>query len=49
MPFHPDQKAIVHVVDDDPSIREALQDLFHPVQSVLARIEDEIYTKGAIG
>jgi hypothetical protein len=31
------------------SHQEALQDLFHPVQSVLARIEDEIYTKGAIG
>src|SRR5215203_3418715 len=28
LPFHPDRKAIVHVVDDDPSIREALQDLF---------------------
>jgi FixJ family two-component response regulator len=28
MPFQLDRKAIVHVVDDDPSIREALQDLF---------------------
>jgi FixJ family two-component response regulator len=26
-----DQKAVVHVVDDDPSIREALQDLFHSI------------------
>ena len=29
MPLQSDQKAIVHVVDDDPSMREALQDLFH--------------------
>jgi FixJ family two-component response regulator len=29
MPLQLDQKAIVHVVDDDPSMREALQDLFH--------------------
>ena len=28
MPLQLDRKAIVHVVDDDPSIREALQDLF---------------------
>jgi FixJ family two-component response regulator len=28
MPLPSDQKAIVHVVDDDPSMREALQDLF---------------------
>jgi FixJ family two-component response regulator len=28
MLLQPDQKAIVHVVDDDASIREALQDLF---------------------
>jgi FixJ family two-component response regulator len=28
MPLQADRKAIVHVVDDDPSIREALQDLF---------------------
>jgi FixJ family two-component response regulator len=28
MPLRADQKAIVHVVDDDPSMREALQDLF---------------------
>ena len=28
MPLQPDQKAVVHVVDDDPSMREALQDLF---------------------
>lgn len=28
MPLQSDQKAIVHVVDDDPSMREALQDLF---------------------
>ena len=28
MPLQSDRKAIVHVVDDDPSIREALQDLF---------------------
>jgi len=27
MPLQPDQKAIVHVVDDDASIREALQNL----------------------
>ena len=26
-----DQKAVVHVVDDDPSMREALQDLFHSI------------------
>src|SRR5215203_6048624 len=26
-----DQKAIVHVVDDDPSMRDALQDLFHSI------------------
>ena len=29
MPLQSNQKAIVHVVDDDPSMREALQDLFH--------------------
>jgi FixJ family two-component response regulator len=29
MPLQSDQKATVHVVDDDPSMREALQDLFH--------------------
>ena len=28
MPLQPDQKAIVHVVDDDPSMREALRGLF---------------------
>jgi FixJ family two-component response regulator len=28
MPLPPDQNAIVHVVDDDPSMREALRDLF---------------------
>jgi FixJ family two-component response regulator len=28
MPLQSDRKAIVHVVDDDPSIRGALQDLF---------------------
>jgi FixJ family two-component response regulator len=28
MPLQSDQKAIVHVVDDDPSMRGALQDLF---------------------
>ena len=28
MPLQLDRKAIVHVVDDDPSMREALQDLF---------------------
>jgi FixJ family two-component response regulator len=28
MPLPTDQKSIVHVVDDDPSMREALQDLF---------------------
>jgi FixJ family two-component response regulator len=28
MPLQSDQRAIVHVVDDDPSMREALQDLF---------------------
>jgi FixJ family two-component response regulator len=28
MPLQSDQKSIVHVVDDDPSMREALQDLF---------------------
>ena len=28
MPLQSDQKAIVHVVDDDASMREALQDLF---------------------
>lgn len=28
MPLQSDHKAIVHVVDDDPSMREALQDLF---------------------
>jgi FixJ family two-component response regulator len=28
MPLQSDLKAIVHVVDDDPSIREALKDLF---------------------
>jgi FixJ family two-component response regulator len=28
MPLESDQKAVVHVVDDDPSMREALQDLF---------------------
>ena len=28
MPLQSDEKAIVHVVDDDPSMREALQDLF---------------------
>ncbi len=26
-----DRKAIVHVVDDDPSMRDALQDLFHSI------------------
>jgi len=31
------------------SHQEALNDLFRPVQVVLERIEDEIYTKGAIG
>jgi FixJ family two-component response regulator len=31
MPFQSDQKAIVHVVDDDPSIRAALQDLFQSI------------------
>jgi hypothetical protein len=29
--------------------QEALADLFMPVEKVLERIEDEIYTKGAIG
>jgi FixJ family two-component response regulator len=29
MPLQSDQKAIVHVVDDDPSMREALQGLLH--------------------
>lgn len=28
MLLRPDRKAVVHVVDDDPSIREALRDLF---------------------
>jgi len=28
MPLQSDRKAIVHVVDDDPSVRGALQDLF---------------------
>ena len=28
MPLESDQKAIVHVVDDDPSMRQALEDLF---------------------
>jgi FixJ family two-component response regulator len=31
MPLQSDQKAIVHVVDDDPSMREALQGLFHSI------------------
>ncbi len=31
MPLQSDRKAIVHVVDDDPSIRDALQDLFHSI------------------
>jgi FixJ family two-component response regulator len=31
MPFQSDQKAMVHVVDDDASMREALQDLFHSI------------------
>ncbi len=31
MPLQSDRKAIVHVVDDDPSMREALQDLFHSI------------------
>jgi FixJ family two-component response regulator len=29
MPLQSEQKAVVHVVDDDPSMREALRDLFH--------------------
>src|SRR5919199_595880 len=32
MPLQSDQKAIVHVVDDDPSMRDALQDLFHSIE-----------------
>jgi len=28
---------------------EALADLFHPVQGILDRLEDEVYTKGAVG
>jgi FixJ family two-component response regulator len=31
MPPHSHQKAIVHVVDDDSSMRGALQDLFHSI------------------
>src|SRR5918912_795049 len=31
MPLQLDQQVIVHVVDDDPSMREALQDLFHSI------------------
>ena len=31
MPFQSDQQAMVHVVDDDASMREALQDLFHSI------------------
>ena len=31
MPVQPDQKAIVHVVDDDASMREALHDLFQSI------------------
>jgi FixJ family two-component response regulator len=31
MPLQSDRKAIVHVVDDDPSMRDALQDLFHSI------------------
>jgi FixJ family two-component response regulator len=31
MPLPSDQNATVHVVDDDPSMREALQDLFHSI------------------
>jgi FixJ family two-component response regulator len=31
MPLQSDQNAIVHVVDDDPSMRDALQDLFHSI------------------
>src|SRR3712207_6090100 len=31
MPLQSDQRAMVHVVDDDASMREALQDLFHSI------------------
>lgn len=31
MPSHPDEKAVVHVVDDDASMREALEALFDSV------------------
>jgi FixJ family two-component response regulator len=31
MPLQSDQKAVVHVVDDDASMRDALQDLFHSI------------------
>jgi FixJ family two-component response regulator len=31
MPLQSGRKAIVHVVDDDPSMRDALQDLFHSI------------------
>ncbi len=31
MPLQSDQNAVVHVVDDDPSMREALRDLFHSI------------------
>jgi FixJ family two-component response regulator len=31
MPLQSDQRAIVHVVDDDASMREALQELFHSI------------------
>jgi FixJ family two-component response regulator len=37
MPLQSDQKTIVHVVDDDPLIREALQDLFSPASFTLKR------------
>src|SRR4051812_39934814 len=31
MPLQSDQKAVVHVVDDDASMRDALQDLFDSI------------------
>jgi FixJ family two-component response regulator len=31
MPLPSDQNATVHVIDDDPSMREALRDLFHSI------------------
>jgi hypothetical protein len=31
MPLQSDQRAMVHVVNDDVSMREALQELFHSI------------------